>query len=671
MDGGDLRAELLETRALLRNLRRETARFLSETSSDSSPTRKQPTRVEKGAGSAWARSGSARGARSGPTSNDRPLQVVQAEHRTKTSAPSYSFPRAARAPSHPESPPLSAISPRVDALSSRKRTPSVRIVPETRKAAKTESHAPQALEEKTDLARPSDPDVGSQRAFSFPRSRRFSDREEEGLGPLDVEAGLLLTRPRTPSAIIPKLVEPHQPVDESTEVDDEDRDPAAADAHQSHRPRVPTIQMTTKRSRSRIPLRSFTPPPGKYDPSPSFGSISRRGRVYHSEHCLRVSAKVAMARGNPHAKLYDTTAAEEYLRTVPKVHLSATSESKVSDHLLRKRYWEEKARVAREDHDDCREANQDLVRPRTPIVIMRADEKDSRRRDPVRSIVDEIEEMIGEDSLEQLKLPQGDVNYSAIEKRTKCHVRMSSTSARDAILRSRPEVLAVVAQREKEDARSRRLYGPQLQVPWGSRDDQRSHIICESPTKYVSKAFAFGMRRSHSEPDLANAYMRSSLVGVNRSSFRFRKETRKPKEVADTRDFIGPQTIRDWVKDASSSNLRLHAIDYDLNKGRESMAVGAKGQRQIVHFNEAPQPLDGLGPGAYEKSAVFGSDAKGVAFSKLSRDVDDGASLHESERLDLDVDRAHEYLDSRVNIKLYAKVIVLLFCFLIQILGSL
>lgn len=653
---------------MLRSLRKETSRFISESTADVAPTAKRdPPWAERGGGSAWARSGSKRGSQSSQPApfipSDRALDSLQAEKRTREAAPAYSFPRAVRPQPRITTNALSAISPQFEVLSTRKRAPGVKIAPETRKLAKTND---EALEEGLNAEyylRYDRPDLKSPpRAFSFPRSGRFDGKSAESDGvsptPLDVESGLRVTKPRAPCAVILKEAAPPAASDEACITGTVSIDPLSADAQQSHRQRVPAVVMKTRQSRSRIPLRSVSSSPGPYNVPSSFGISSSGGRFYHKEHSLRASARVAKAQASiQSADFYDTSAAEQYLRHVPQVHLKAFPESKLSDHLLRKRYWEEKTRIAREDHDECKDTNYDAVRPKTPSFHMRADEKRSRRRAEDKSIIEEIEEALGEDTSD---LSQPSISYAAVEKRTPCPVRISSSSARDALLYSRPEVRAVVAQRELAEHRRRRYYGPQLQVPWAPEQKGIPHDEDDdnSPTKEVSQILDRGIRRSSSEPNMADAYLLSDLTGISRKGLKFRPENRAPRAVADVRDFVGPQTIRDWGKEASESSNRLHTIDFDLSRGREVVKIGRKGQQRVLHF-DILAPEERMGNTAYIDLPQFGADAKGVAFSKLSRGYEDGKGYSETEgELDLDVDRAHHYLNPPTHIKLYRNVCI-------------
>ena len=109
-----------------------------------------------------------------------------------------------------------------------------------------------------------------------------------------------------------------------------------------------------------------------------------------------------------------------------------TEIKEVNPHLERKRYWEAKARDAREDHDDMREANDSLLRPRTQTISMRPDVK--------VGINWKNRKIMRERELQNYKTAQRayDVKYDIVESNPKVAVCMQQQVAVQESLRRFP-----------------------------------------------------------------------------------------------------------------------------------------------------------------------------------------------------------------------------------------
>lgn len=107
---------------------------------------------------------------------------------------------------------------------------------------------------------------------------------------------------------------------------------------------------------------------GKFTPGPS--SAARKAR--------RIASSSGLSRAHaPGPGHYDVGSAESVVRQkVPgfsNVFKSSDADKKLTPQLQRKRYWEEKARDLREEHDDMKDASDSIVKSRTPVVQMRPD----------------------------------------------------------------------------------------------------------------------------------------------------------------------------------------------------------------------------------------------------------------------------------------------------------
>jgi hypothetical protein len=350
------------------------------------------------------------------------------------------------------------------------------------------------------------------------------------------------------------------------------------------------------------------------------------------------------------------------------VSIHKPAEEKVSDHLLRKRYWEDKVATAREDHDDCKDVNYDVVLPRTQVTIMRAEKKSIHSTDKsddkrTTSVFDEIDCILSEYEEDTTTIKSSDVSTTMIEKRVKCGVRMSNESVRSKMFTVKPELKMLAAAKRQAEIECQKFYGPQLQIPWSSSttsgSDSRRQVVDDSPTKEVEELLSHKQQHTRSTDDFADAFVTSTLNGIMRTGHRFdtspgRMKTTSKHVATDTKDYIGPQIIKEW-----SSNMtgKYNTYNMDITTGRESIHILGKHQKRVVPFESTVQQTDVYGPGYYKIDSNFGDDAKGAAFSKLHESCDD-SNIVEDQCLDLDAMESFNRVNTQTrSFALYTKVL--------------
>ena len=712
----ELKHELDEIQSILLSFQKDSKAFLAE------DPFKQPkkswndcSKKEKSLKpSSWALSSFSRGNNSKvcakPESNDENSAVVQedvllAEQRAKTTAPSYSFPKAKlhdSMKSATESAPC--LHPNFAVDSRRKRSHVCKLYPEPASLAKP-FNAPVNLNDNRD-ATTSEVRQSSvlNRAYSFGKQERLPGSRGAGEGDgqshlaLDVNTALEAVKPRSayvhmhPPAAKPSIsaIVPEHGHEEGTE--HLPLGVPSLDA-ESHRERIRSVRMTdpSKVSRSRIPLTRPPPGPGYYQIDTTFAEeVSGGGRFANSSTKLKPEARTILHQrvSSLGPGCYDTSAAENYVRTKSSTAIdmskaTSAADSKTSEHVLRKQYWEAKARDLREDNDDMLEINFDAVRPKTPTLSIRpasipkmkqSGNIDAKSKDILKEIDDLLELSPARDVLPSFS----DVNYHATEKRVVGLVNMEAESAarksHRELLRNRPGVADVLAKKQKMEFERGPYLGPQLQIPW-AQDRKKSNDAtvddaedARSPTKEVLKLLSLqGWSKEASElesnvkegdSETALAYMKSFQANGKGNIIdfdRLKKEEHRSKR--DERDYLGPQIISDWKRDTSS---RLHAYSMDKNTGRDVLRV-EKGDVKVCRFNAEIISTELLGPGIYDNSArSFGAGAKGVVpFSKLSENhPSDFDNDKDGDVLDLNSDKAHRYVMEQLpqSISLYKQV---------------
>jgi hypothetical protein len=396
------------------------------------------------------------------------------------------------------------------------------------------------------------------------------------------------------------------------------------------------------------------------------------------------------------------------MRNTPPSTLRAEDKD-YNEHLERKRYWETKARDAREEFDDLANINFDVVRPRTPVATFASEKKTFRRssitfsslleefkqgkgvddRQEISSstkrntatgiqgrpasklthaksshsslaFLAEIAELLGEDEHSKSE-PLKSINYTGVEKKVVCGVSMArQEQVRQSLVtrvKQKPSLQRALAANNRSVSATRRYYGPQLQVPWGEdRLPPRATDQDGSPFDLIADIFPQDVKMAESET--AIAFLKSSLVGRKRGSFSFTGMSHVPREkrldAAFSRNYIKPV---DW-KEKLDRQIN-HTLNMDLHRGRDVVKVIGKDQRRLIAFDEVDLNSERLGPGEYSSDKGFGADAKGVvSFSKLSESLSDDRVEVEGECLDLEPMLAHTAVQKNDvrNITLYRQV---------------
>jgi hypothetical protein len=352
-----------------------------------------------------------------------------------------------------------------------------------------------------------------------------------------------------------------------------------------------------------------------------------------------VVAKAAAARA-PGPGSYIVENADRAVRTsAPGFRYKRDDLEAPSKQLERKRYWEEKARDAREGYMTTPNYEILFERPKGGIMLPESQiAKDPR--------ANKLVEKVRHERTKPHTIGYYDAKPEVIERRPRTAVMMSQeTSARKKTqqLLSKPGVVEVLKQKQQEQAAAASFLGPQLQVPWVAPADRRVKPRDASPETNDT-----GLDDSSDEDeDLAlineiddliasrrggkkrpkkmkidpkeqtEAYLRSSLTGVRKSVATVIMTDPKPHETRNAglkkltpeeanAEFLSTQVHQDWAPEKAGNLLRL-----DLPAGRESVKVKRKGLVDVQDFNEPLRKVDELGPGAHapENLLEFGKQA--------------------------------------------------------------
>lgn len=284
------------------------------------------------------------------------------------------------------------------------------------------------------------------------------------------------------------------------------------------------------------------------------------------------------------------------LSTGTRSQKSATVKYRAPDkepniHLARKRYFEEKASLAREEHDDLRDVSDALIRPRIPSAKMVAARQRTPKADAKSSRIAYIEDLLAaEDIFTHTDFEpapvQRSINYSQVERGAKVQVAMGKESASRAAVKKmiadKPGVAKALIDKRyegcnrfiiffsyysldsvSETARSNRYLGPQLQIPWGVRTCKVTHKRDEEDNSDDSvddmlQAVRRARKRSqgsssgeaHEDEDhFAHAYMTSTYALPKTAGVVMRRSSAKHVLAPGANfDFIGPQEPVDWAR---------------------------------------------------------------------------------------------------------------------------
>jgi hypothetical protein len=403
-------AEALEELRSLQKLREETA------GSASAPSRKSPKVMKEKSTSSWAMS---KTTRSGiPTKNTsrasspEPMNI-QDHSRSKSFTISKSIKRSIFETT-PSTTKGEFYDPNIDVLSSKKRSKAAII--------STASRNPSFIQIESNEAHTGEPEnIGKKepvKVFSFSKAKRDHQKEAEYQSSsldLNVNAADKLIRERSQCAVFPKEKRESQQLSKDKECLNGSQIPQT----ESHHPNIDILSNRTSSTtggkiaptpRSHSIKRSVIdqsdyglPGPGAY--TDSIAKIYSIGNTTNSKG-VKFSSKVTTGRGGlkkligeahaPGPGTYDVNKADPHIKQrVPgfaNIFKPESAETKNTPQLQKKKYWEEKARDAREDTVDQRaetDFQRSIATKRTPTVTIRPDESkgiDYKNREIIRKI---------------------------------------------------------------------------------------------------------------------------------------------------------------------------------------------------------------------------------------------------------------------------------------------
>jgi hypothetical protein len=334
---------------------------------------------------------------------------------------------------------------------------------------------------------------------------------------------------------------------------------------------------------------------------------------------------------------YDVAASDKRTKVRQPSFSFHLPEPKSSKHVERKRYWEEKARDCREDHDNLVETNDSLVRPRVKTAIIAnidSDKKFQENKSVKRILNVRRKQRQKEESVIY------SVSYLTQESRARAPVNMNNDLIRPKIL-IKPGVAEVHAERIAAERRRDKFYGPNLPLAWvpdnlpakkskgciaieggyesptdevmallGMKEAQRDQdklISSETSSNYLNSSFSGNLK------NIATAIMREGKLNEERN-----KSTKVLSFAERNFDYIGSQLQPDWSQN-KSKELRM-----DLTKSRDNIKIHKKGVIEVNKFNDPKiyQDIYSIGPGHYDIASGFGDDlSRGVKFADIiSRD---------------------------------------------------
>jgi hypothetical protein len=232
-----------------------------------------------------------------------------------------------------------------------------------------------------------------------------------------------------------------------------------------------TVSKLQKTTTSGDCLKEFENPSVKAADRP-FGADAKLGKVYYEKVKFDTNKVETLIQrkllqlATPGPMHYDTSEAynsTRYRAPAPTVY----REENHSLHagLLRKRYFEEKAEIARDEHDDLREASDAAIRPRISSVVI-ADEKPVRRKESADDKKDlrisAVKEMLESEGLwnsdDDAEIDRStdrrsvlNVSYSQVESQPRSAVAMSRCGEDhqtiNEFLSSKPGVAKAIAEK--------------------------------------------------------------------------------------------------------------------------------------------------------------------------------------------------------------------------------
>eukprot|EP01041_Mallomonas_annulata_P003189 gene3189-6290_t len=437
----------------------------------------------------------------------------------------------------------------------------------------------------------------------------------------------------------------------------------------SNHPRTPTVTLYHKPHKVKrnlaLPYEKPVPGPGAYDVV-HVGAITAiletdKGVVYRekkplsdAERAAAIAKPVEMPLPGP--GYYDTESAETFLRQSTSSAIIRQSEPKATPQMKRRKYFEDKAKDAREEHDDMREASDSLLKPRTPSIVIASDKKvgvNWKNRQILR------ERAAEEERIRQLAY---DVEYGQVEQRPQVRVNMAQEVAVKESLHKRflekPGLAEVEAAKFREKTSRDRFLGPHLQVPWvygankgpgmgvgvgvGTADETALDDGEESPTEEVMAILrrrggmdvhdnAAATAKDELFDDTTAAYLKSSYSGaLSKREAAATMRIPMPHEERNpdlnnismefmNRDYLEPQLPIDWKAEGEARKHRHKnpAAKLNLRPGRESITIKRKGDVRISEFDKPIEAYDSMGPGVYDVMAgrAFGEGVSAPDFN--------------------------------------------------------
>ena len=646
--------------------------------------------------SSWAKSATPRGApRKVGTEEGAAVETIspnlqRAERFVKTRAAAFTMAAKRPDPSSKQMVVYDAkYNVKVDALSSYKkiaRAISFGRVPKVHASASTPAN--EDVRKEVPLQRAPGISKVAPKAFSFGKAKREQFvKEEQPVTLLNVEHSKSYLEPHTASLVITKA--PPEANRESSvpacgEPEGKEQTVEAAtvttifavgapsEAFLSHRSRSPAALMqpeSTRNSKQKLLDAERGPSnlgPGQYEVAAAFGASSFAaargakppvGKLYHApvrpnpDVLMRLAVDEQQREQQLSASrmVADITSSDRHVFLQSPSFFMHPPEPKPSAHLERKQYWEEKARDLRLEHDDMLDADDSVVRPRAPVVLIARPPllpEDSAINAKMRRVRQERRRLH-----EQIRSLAYEVKYDSVERKTIGLVDMETAMAvqkklQDA-MKSKPAVHLVLAEK-REPCASDRVYGPQLQVPWAPERAALSRDECGSPTKQVMDLLA-SRRNSlgkvalseHAERFINSAYsgnLNRKPTVVMRSS-----PPRPPRRYETFESVLQTQLPVDWAGPGTA------VVDFDKLPGRDIKKVITKDVYMYDRFDEplsklSDQRKDPIGPGYYNsmRGEDVGEVTKGAPVFDLmvararavgpNGERPEGSALAESER---------------------------------------
>jgi hypothetical protein len=454
----DLKVEMEEMALLLREIRGGASELAGPSSEKLNARRLTPEQQRNQSSSAWARSTAKRtrlfnGNKESSADSDVYSNIAKSEKQVKTRAAAYSFGKKLNDNKKiVNDTPIYDIN--VEAVSNRKRVtyskfgtakrpsslPFDKVCIKQNDEDDLRRHQTDNMNVAIDNTDDQDDDVHSKNtkhsmknhnirsqvpqgiAFSFPKSSREIKTQNNDIliADLDVEKAekklhphIMGTSMRTPITMVQR--------DEELQEEEKDFTHYTPDIEKlSNKIKTSSVVMhqDTKRSKNiaHTNRSQSTPGPGDYDNASGFSGDLKGGIIYR-EKSKPTKATVLAEINDPKTYIpgpgdYEVETADKYLKQEVrpiKFISSASSESKITPQLEKKRYWEEKARDARDYFDDMNEINDTLIRPRVSVSMIHSNKKiDSKNKKFLRErMAQRAEEQQGREY---------HVNHSLVEK---------------------------------------------------------------------------------------------------------------------------------------------------------------------------------------------------------------------------------------------------------------